>query len=774
MQSSDNKNPKEAQAQPSSLDNLLDVARDSDLHNALVNSALDCIIIMDQNGYIIEFNPAAVKTFGYTREEAISRRLGDLIVPEELRDAHENGLKRYLKTGEAVVLGNRIEVPAINKDHERLIVELAISPFEFRGQKYFSGYIRNITDEKAAEAKLRETEERFHSLFELSADAIIVLDASGRILQSNQSACEQLGWDKDELIGQNIQKFYPNDQSGDAVAALAQTTVSGAVRLEMDFLRSDGTRFNTEVVGNRINTPEGPIYHGIARDISLRVAAQKNLEAAKEAAEKASRAKSDFLANMSHEMRTPLNGVIGSLSLVSRDGLSEEAARFVSAAERSAETLLTLIDDLLDLSRIEAGQTDLELSVFDPMDFITIVQEVFTATSVQKGIRLITNCDVTSKKLKADSGKIRQILLNLVGNAMKFTQRGSIDVFMHETHGLLNFRIIDTGIGISDEDQIGLFDRFRQVDSSTTKQHGGAGLGLAICRELVQLMDGKISVKSVPGEGAKFEFSIPVIPIDAAKLKKTEPQAVASKLAGRVLIAEDSQTNAMVAIAMLQKLGLDHVHVLDGAAAVDAALNDQFDAILMDVSMPNMDGISATRLLRDRGYDRPIVGMTAHALKGDRDRAIESGMSGYVTKPVRPNALREELGKWLTTTQKPSTPPDQASALRPLIGLDIEAIEELWGDDMDTYKNIARIFVKELEELLPALTHSGDGLLEHHAHSLKGAAANIGATQLSSLAAELEVSAPGATSDKVDMLTSGIKKEADYVCKILFESYLNA
>ena len=703
------------------------------------------------------------------RKEAVGSLLADLVIPDELQDAHHQGMKRYLSTGEAKVVGKRVEVPARNKAGDALIVELAISPVDFGDKKFFSAYLRDITDAKAAEAKLRASEERFQSLFALSGDAIIILDSQARIVEANPASSELLGFGQSALIGRTISDFYPEDQNDSALDAFRQAAENGTVRVEMDFLSARGERVSTEVVGNMIMTPDGPIYHGVARDISARIATEQNLRHAKDAAEKANRAKSDFLANMSHEMRTPLNGIIGSLLLLDRSHIDREQVRFVTAAERSAETLLTLIDDLLDLSRIEAGELDLELAQFSPADLIAIVEDVFGPAASQKGIVLNTELSVTSANLVADIGKIRQILLNLVGNSIKFTQRGQIDVSVQQSGDLLEFTVRDSGIGISRADQAFLFDRFKQVDASQSRQHNGAGLGLAICRELVELMDGEIAVESELGEGSVFRFCVPVSADQIEVAGDTVANRTMGTLKGRILIAEDSQTNAMVAIEMIKKIGLDYVHVTDGVAAVDAALSGTFDAVLMDVSMPNMDGVAATAMLRERGYDRPIIAMTAHALKADRDRALQSGMSGYVTKPVRPMALYEALARWVMPDQDA---PDGSAKPQLTEALDKPAIEELWAGDEDTYAKIAEIFLDEMEWRLSGLDEASISELEHHAHSLKGAAANIGASQLSALSAQLEAIAGAGATSKPTGLVAEIKTEAARVRDELLASYI--
>lgn len=750
---------------------LVAIERDNALRNAVIDAALDCIIMMDQDGLIVEFNPAAEQVFGYSREEAVGGVLADLIIPESLRGAHHTGLTHYLSTGEHAVLNKRVEVPATNRAGDELLVELAISPVEFGGTTFFSAYLRDITQARAAQNELQASEERFQSLFELSPDAIVVINNRGDLLDVNSLACELAGLSKEEMLSKPAMDFVPAESLGAALAGMASAENGETVRIQMDFVDAAQNRVPTELLGRRIESADGALFYGVIRDISDRLAKEKLLREAKESAENANVAKSDFLANMSHEMRTPLNGVIGSLSLVERGGVSEQTADLVQAAERSAETLLTLIDDLLDLSRIEAGEVDLEETVFDPTELSTVVTEVFRPLAEQKGIELTTNVKSSGAMIEADVGKIRQVLINLVGNAIKFTQRGSVAVSIEceadTPVGSLTLEVRDTGIGISKRDQVVLFDRFKQADSSKSKSHGGAGLGLAICKQLAEIMNGSISVSSAPGVGSTFKLTIPVRPgrKDAEAISDQVNEIV--HLSGRVLIAEDSETNAMVAKKMLDRLGLDYEHVTDGAAAVDAAVSSEFDIVLMDVSMPNLDGLEATRILRQRGYTVPIIAMTAHALKGDRDHAFEVGMSGYITKPVRPKSLRKSLAQWLT-----ATPTEIDTKESEMTALDKDAIKEVWEGDLETFAEIGQIFVDELGWRLPGLKDANASELEHHAHSLKGAASNIGATELSRLAAELEAIAKTGSETRVPPLVASIELEAAGVIDALKKDYL--
>jgi len=332
----------------------------------------------------------------------------------------------------------------------------------------------------------------------------------------------------------------------------------------------------------------------------------------------------------------------------------------------------------------------------------------------------------------------------------------------------LALEVRDTGIGISKQDQAMLFDRFKQADSSRSRAHGGAGLGLAICKEISDILDGSISVSSAPGVGSTFVFSVPVDGAEQQIHHTEEENGPKGTLSGRILIAEDSETNAMVAKKMLDRLGLEYEHVLDGAAAVEAALSSTFDVVLMDVSMPNLDGLEATRILRQRGYTAPIIAMTAHALKGDRDNAFRIGMSGYITKPVRPKAIRDALEKWLPVTLAAPISPEKVKVPK------MNAIQEVWGDDIETFAQIGRIFIDELSWRIPGLKTSDKNKIEHHAHSLKGAASNIGATELSRLASELEEMAKTGKASRFKELVGSIEREADAVKSALESDYLGA
>jgi CheY-like chemotaxis protein/nitrogen-specific signal transduction histidine kinase len=384
------------------------------------------------------------------------------------------------------------------------------------------------------------------------------------------------------------------------------------------------------------------------------------LSRAKLAAEAADRAKGDFLANISHELRTPLNGVIGALSVLADTPLEGEQKQFVGIAQRSAELLLAVINDVLDLSRIEAGQVELQVREFDPRRMAEQAIELLQPPAAAKRIRLGARFDAAlPHRARSDGDRVRQVLVNLVSNAVKFTSHGAVTVGVGFTAGsqpgsagTLLFEVEDSGIGIADDRLHLLFQRFSQVDSSLTRPYGGTGLGLAISKSLVDLLGGEIGVESKLGRGSRFWFTVPLAADQglAAASEARDPAAEPARLVGRILLAEDSQTNAALAMRLLQRKGAEVVLVSDGQQALDAVQQSPWDLVLMDVSMPNMDGIEATRRIRTLGGSFatiPIIGLTAHALAGDRAACEAAGMNDYVAKPFNRVAFLRTVADWL-------------------------------------------------------------------------------------------------------------------------------
>ena len=440
--------------------------------------------------------------------------------------------------------------------------------------------------------------------------------------------------------------------------ALEQVLASGTPKvLEHRIVRPDGIVRTVEMRAQVLRTDTaGNIARlvGVVQDVSERKRIETELIAAKEAAESASRAKSAFLANMSHEIRTPMNGVIGVAELLLREPLDEQARHYAQTIQRSGRTLLGILDDVLDLSKIEAGRLDLESARFDLPEIVREMDDLFGEVARAKGTGIqVTVAPEVPRWVCGDMVRLRQVLLNLVSNAVKFSARGTIDIEVRrETGDTVRFAVRDMGIGIAPDKQEQIFEAFAQADGGTTRRFGGTGLGLSIARELVRLMDGEIGLHSIPGEGSCFWFRVklPATPAGAERRDHVPAGSFANR---RVLVAEDEPVNAEVTRAMLVYYGIDVVMARDGEQAVAEHARQPFDLILMDCQMPGMDGFEATRRIRDAEHSSgltrtPVVALTAHAMAGYREQCLLAGMDDYLGKPFPAVALDDILGRWIT------------------------------------------------------------------------------------------------------------------------------
>ncbi len=407
----------------------------------------------------------------------------------------------------------------------------------------------------------------------------------------------------------------------------------------------------------------------VLRDVTARVALEEELRARRSEAEAANEAKSQFLANMSHEVRTPLTGVVGFARLLAAvDGLPDEARGHIQRISTSAEALLAVVNDVLDFSKLEARQVELDAQAFDAAAFLAETVDLMRLQAEAKGLSLALNgADTLPARLTADSGRVRQVLLNLLTNAVKFTLRGRIDVTASWSAGMLKLEVADTGPGLEPEDARRLFQRFSQVDASNTRQHGGTGLGLAISKGLAEMMGGQIGLKSTKGRGSVFWFTVkaPQALAETAPAAAPVGERVAPAVEGalRILVVDDVAVNRELVSAILSPFDVALSTAASGAEAVRATLDAAFDLILMDLQMPGMDGLAAARAIRanaDLNRATPIIALSANVLPAHVRGSLAAGMNDHIAKPIDPADLLGKIAKWTAGEAEPA--PDAATA----------------------------------------------------------------------------------------------------------------
>jgi len=529
-----------------------------------------------------------------------------------------------------------------------------------------------IAERRRAEAELAGSYASLRVIFNSVYDAIFIHEFDGTLIEVNDKALEMFGVDRDEALSLSLREDYSSPENpADRLPKIWNDVISGTPRFfEWRARRpGDGCSFDVEVFLRRIPFRDKDAILAAVRDISERKRAESELRKARIAAEEASRLKSEFLANMSHEIRTPMNGVVGMAELLLDTGLTGEQGEYVHAIRSSSEALMTIINDVLDFSKIEARKLEIEQVGFTLRDSLGDILQTLAVRAAEKGLELAYHVppDVPDAVV-GDPGRLRQVIVNLVGNAVKFTEQGEVVVtVVLEAAGageaLFHFTVFDTGIGIAPEKQAIIFDSFTQADASTTRRYGGTGLGLAISARLVELMGGRIWLKSEPGKGSEFHFCVRLGVREGSPARQV-PEKLANLEGLRVLVVDDNATNRRILGEMLKSWRMRPAPADGGPAAMEmmtaaAGSGDPFRLLLLDVNMPEMDGFElAARVREQPGHGgSAIMMLTSSGMRGDAARCRELGIAAYLTKPVRQSSLLEAVLAVLGKTEPEGAPP---------------------------------------------------------------------------------------------------------------------
>ncbi|MCG2595804.1 PAS domain-containing protein [Ramlibacter sp. XY19] len=633
------------------------------------------------------------------------------------------------------------------------------------------GALQDVTDTQEARRALLESQERLHRALEGSGLALWDLDVASETIYLSETWSVLLGGPPTETIctAQELLSLVPHEDLHNIQEGLVEVLEGRSPHYEVEhrvrrrdgslvWIHSEGKVAQRDAQGLPLRMV------GTNRDISLARQAQDELRVARDAADAANRAKSQFLATMSHEIRTPLNGIIGMTKLLLDEPLGEVMRSHATLIDRSAHSLLALVNDILDVSKIEAGQMEIESFPFDLIELLDDLSTLYRLRATEKSLLFRMRVDPrVPRHVQGDPTRIRQVLVNLLGNALKFTSAGwiGLDVKGSQQDGglcTLEFSVADTGIGIPQEVQHNLFTRFMQADSSTSRKFGGSGLGLAIVRQLVELMGGAVRFISTPEKGSRFTVTVPVTCTEAMPQASTWQELPRPDGSVRVLVAEDNTTNQVVAFGMLHKLGYENVTLAnDGVQAYEKAVGNTFDLILMDCQMPEMDGYEATRRLRAAGCTAAIIAMTANAIKGDRERCLEAGMNDYLSKPIDVKLLGAMLARWAPPAgvERPSQAADlhvfSEDRMRSRFGGDVE-LEQV---ALASFRTATPPLLAKLATALAAGNRAQVGLL---AHSAKGAGAMVCAERYAAVAAAIEEKAASAPQDVLERLRAELQR----------------
>ncbi|WP_052090640.1 PAS domain S-box protein [Desulfosporosinus sp. HMP52] len=633
---------------------LFDVAQDGIfLHEIIEGDPL--------SSRILDVNPVACQRLGYTKDELLNR--GILDYSKGNKHSIRNSIHKVLSEGKCT-----LENIHLTKDGKEIPVEICVQFLELDGKKCMLSFARDISERKKAEAELLKSQktqkllyERYRALIMNMPDSFaynkVIFDADGipqdyEILEVNEAYEKIFKVSREEITGKKYSELFSAEDPRIYRKRMDEygEVASSGMELELPIYYS---KWSKRWFSVKLYSPEPGFFVSLLTDMTERIYVENELHQAKDKAEAANQAKSEFLANMSHEIRTPINGMVGMIDLTLLSPISHEQRENLELAKACADSLLKIINDILDFSKIEAGKLVIEVIGFNIRDLLNSTLKTHLPLARKKQLDLTCNCSPAIPQiLQGDPDRLKQILNNLINNALKFTNNGGVtlsaqEVAMTEEWVEVKFCISDSGIGISEEEQAKLFKNFSQVDSSITKKYGGTGLGLVISKQLIQMMGGAITVESQKGKGSNFSFTLK-FRLSGEVIYTSQPffNPIHTLNPLKILIVEDDKVNLTVLELMLKQKGHVIRAVTNGSEALSLHAKNQFDVIFMDIQMPIMDGIEATAKIRERegeGRHTPIIALTAFALMGDREKFLSKGFDEYIPKPIKMEELVQVL-----------------------------------------------------------------------------------------------------------------------------------
>jgi PAS domain S-box-containing protein len=779
----------------------------------IIETAHDAFIGMDPDGSITAWNPQAELTFGWAAEEVLGRRLCDTVIAPLYREAHAHGVEHFLTTERGPLFNRPIELIALHRDGHEFPVEATVWPVRVGGACSFNAFVRDISARRRTE-EARKKEARLVQLLQsvtVAANRSSALEDTAQICLDR--ICSDIGWpvghvylraedSPEELISAGFWQVEDNGQfdvfreasdrcrfalgTGLPGSVLTSGKAQWIVDLAGEEPQSERTRaavqaglrsgfgfpvlVDERIIGvleffsRRTEQADEDLLTIMAHigsqlgQVIIRQRAEEDLRRAKAAAESANRAKSEFLATMSHEMRTPMNAILGMADLLSESQLPEEQRAYVRIFQKAGGNLLILINDILDLSKAESGHVELESIGFDLHSFLEKIIEMMASRTQDRGLKLTLEVlPNVPTGLVGDPNRVRQILINLIGNALKFTEQGSVTLRVEPDPtggGWLRFNVVDTGIGIAADKTEMIFERFTQADSSITRKYGGTGLGLAISKGLAELMGGRIGCTSELGKGSTFFFAAPFgVRPGIETLEISEPAAIANpqvehagRHAFRILIVEDSELNVMLIKAYLKDAGFELTVAANGKIGVEKTMFGRPDLVLMDLQMPVMGGLEATRAIRQWEAETharrvPILALTAHALEEGVGSSLEAGCNEHLTKPIKKSTLLEAMARHLSGKIR-ITPP--------------EGIEELVPNYLATIR-------RGIDEILVGVDSKDCTVAGRLGHQFKGSGEGYGFPEVTRAGAALELAASNSDEGEIRSQIMALASYLDHV-----------